>query len=95
MACGSLSLPFLFAPLGLILRLRLTVPGKEDLEAQTETQQRKRHNANSDLRGTCRAVALRKRRCSVLLKKDSVYKVYPRKGGSVGASGSSRLVVTG
>lgn len=68
------------------------MPGKEDVEAQTETQERRRQSVNSDLRGTCMPVALRKHTCSVLLKKDLVYKVYPRKGGSVGASGSSRLV---
>lgn len=72
MAYGSLSLPFLFAPPSLALRLRLTVLEKEDLEAQTETQERRQHSANSDLRGTCRAVALRKHRCSVLLKKGLV-----------------------
>lgn len=55
------------------------MPGKKDLEAYTETQERRLHRVNSDLRGMCRVVALRKQRYAVLLKKDSVYKGLPQK----------------
>lgn len=55
------------------------MPGKKDLEAYTETRERRLHRVNSDLRGMSRAVALREQRYTVLLKKDSVYKGLPQK----------------
>lgn len=84
MAGASFPLSFLFAPWSLTWRLRLIGPGKKDLEAYTETQESRPHRANSDLRGTCRAVALREQRYAVLLKKDSVCRVCPRRGGGWG-----------
>lgn len=77
-------LSFLFALWSLTWRLRLIGPGKKDLEAYTETQDSRPHRANSDLRGTCRAVALREQRYAVLLEKDSVCRVCPRRGGGWG-----------
>ena len=75
---------FLFAPWSLIWGLRLIVPSKKDQEAYTETQEGRVHPANSDLRGRCRAVALREQRKACCSRKIWCIGSAPEEKGSVG-----------